>query len=155
MHSAHSARSSCWKRGTYAHTYAHTYTPMVSYFRSGRSRLGARGIYPSSHFFLPPMVHLLDSQYMHIFALTLIYQYSSRPQWVPGSLQMAFTHRRQMSSTRTVGEPWARRGNSGTTSPWLLSRAVLSWDVNLQQLVQDLPLWGCRYACAETVLEWC
>jgi len=46
--------TTCWKRGTYAHTYAHTYTPVVSYFRSGRSRLGARGIYPSSHFFLPP-----------------------------------------------------------------------------------------------------
>ena len=58
----------------YAHTYAHTYTSMVSYFRSGRSRLGARGIYSTSHFFLPSVVHLLDSQYMHIFALTLIYQ---------------------------------------------------------------------------------
>jgi len=52
-------------------SYVRIHTSMVSYFRSGRSRLGARGIYPSSHFFLPPIVHLLGSQYMHIFALTL------------------------------------------------------------------------------------
>ncbi len=63
----------------------YVYTPAVRYFRSGRSGL-ALGVFilpPTSSFirytqYKIHMLYLLDSQYiyMHIFALTLIYQYS-------------------------------------------------------------------------------
>ncbi len=73
-------REICWKRGTYAHTYEHTYTSTVSYFRFGRSGLTLeifiRSLTSSFICMIYHMLYLLDSQYiyMHIFALTLIYQ---------------------------------------------------------------------------------
>ncbi len=53
--------------------YAHTYTPVVSYFRSGLA-LGVFSLPPTSFLSSSDSSYLLDSQYMHIFALTLIYQ---------------------------------------------------------------------------------
>ena len=83
-----SRREYCWKRNTYAHMYehmyehmyAHTYISTISYFRFDRSDLTLEIFIRSfTSFFicmLYHMLYLLDSQYiyMHIFALTLIYQ---------------------------------------------------------------------------------
>ncbi len=65
----------------YEHTYAHMYISTISYFRFDRSDLTLKiFIHSLTSFFIcmlyQNMLYLLDSQYiyMHIFALTLIYQ---------------------------------------------------------------------------------
>jgi len=70
-------RNMCWKRGMYAHTY----TPVVIYFRSGRSGL-ALGVFilpPTSSFLRSS--YLLDSSvkyiYMPLYPRVLVYQEGS------------------------------------------------------------------------------